>query len=95
MVVDGVVMNALFSGEAKRFPLLSQPCRAACLVGGHQGALDGPDADLVEVQPVAVARFQGVDEQVIQRDLLQLPVDVLFGLLGHVLLLGVSLMVMT
>jgi hypothetical protein len=32
---------------------------------------------------------------VIQRDLLQLPVDVLFGLLGHVLLLGVSLMVMT
>ncbi|WP_160170704.1 hypothetical protein [Luteimonas huabeiensis] len=35
------------------------------------------------------------DEQVIQRDLLQLPVDVLFGLLGHVLLLGVSLMVMT
>jgi len=34
-------------------------------------------------------------EQVIQRDLLQLPVNVLFGLLGHVLLLGVSLMVMT
>jgi len=30
VVVDGVVMNALFATEAKRFPLLSQPCRAAC-----------------------------------------------------------------
>jgi hypothetical protein len=30
VVVDGVVMNALFESEAKRFPLLFQLCFAAC-----------------------------------------------------------------
>jgi hypothetical protein len=43
----------------------------ACLEGGHQGTLDAPNADLVEVHPVAVAGFQGFDEQVIQRDSLE------------------------
>ena len=40
----------------------------AGLVGSEQRLLDAPDADIVEVHRVAVARLQGVDEEVLLGD---------------------------
>ena len=41
----------------------------ARLKGGLQGALDGPDADVMEIQAIAVAGFQGLDEEMVEGDL--------------------------
>ncbi|AFU62878.1 putative terminase small subunit gpNu1 [Acidithiobacillus phage AcaML1] len=57
-------------------------CGQACLVGRHQGALDGPDADVVEVQAVPVAGFQGLDEEMVQGDPGEQLVQLLGGLVG-------------
>ncbi|WP_169715842.1 hypothetical protein [Pseudomonas indica] len=48
----------------------------------------------MEVQAITVAGLQVVDEQVIQRDLLQQVFQGFVGLLGRVRLLTASLMVM-
>ena len=60
-------------------------CGQACLVGRHQGALDGPDADVVEVQAVAVAGLQGLDEEMVQGDLGEQLVPLLGGLVPSAL----------
>jgi len=67
--------------------------------GSLQGALDTPDAHVVEVQTVAVAGLQGFDEQVVQGDRFEQELDLVGGecggLLGfsHVGLLGGGLLV--
>jgi NAD dependent epimerase/dehydratase family enzyme len=53
-------------------------CGQASLVGGHQRALDAPDADVVEVQAVMVAGLQGLDEEMLLGD----PGEQLVELLG-------------
>ena len=63
-------MNALFAFEAKHLLLginnlrcggVPAAFRQSSVVRGLQGVTHAPDADVVEVQAVAMTRLQGVD----------------------------------
>jgi hypothetical protein len=56
---------------------------AACLKGGLQGGLDGPDAHVMEVEAVAAAGLKRCDKHVVQRDLLELLVSGAVVAAGH------------
>jgi hypothetical protein len=45
--------------------------------GGFQGTLETPNANVVEIQAIAVAGFQSVDEEVVQGDLGQKVIELL------------------
>jgi hypothetical protein len=77
-------MNALFGSEAKRFLLAStvldqllalsdfaalRPCSTPALNAASRALAQAPDADVVEIEAVRLAGFQGFDEQLALRDL--------------------------
>jgi hypothetical protein len=79
-------MNALFAGEAKRFLLGFKGAESTVglvrllglagmfdpgIEGGFEGVAKAPDRDIVEVQAVRTARFQGFDAEVLLGDLRQ------------------------
>ena len=72
----------------------------ASVKGRAQGALHTPDADIVEIQPITVLGYQGLNEQVILGNRLEQAFDLEGGGrgvgvagLGHVSLLGGGLLV--